>query len=457
MTGERPHMTVLHRWRDTHALYSDYIDHQANRVTYISTELGRASIPADAEAVVTVVFTDDLPAVRAALTALAERFGTPQALVALNEGDLDTAAVVREEFGIPGQTPDELAVFRDKLLMCRVVAAAGLPVPKSSPAPDPDAVREFGRTHGWPLIVKPHRGTASRGVVRLDAETDLDLYPGLAGDLAAEPYLVQSYVDAPILHIDGLWEGDALGGWTASRYVGGTCADFTQGSWLGSVEEDDPALLAAVEPFTAAVGAALGGGRPWVFHLEAFVTEGPDGEPALVFLECGARVGGGEIPFIWRDVHDADLMAAAADIQLGRAPVLPSPKTGEVGGYLLLPLPVPAPCLVEHADWAEEPPEGRKPYAVLHVPVGRRVSPISGYEHVGTRFRFRGPSTTAVGEAIRASAHGFRLTCVPFDDPAEEPAGESTDQRLGRTHRITCRTGAAPRTGKESHRARHDL
>ncbi|UUN30745.1 acetyl-CoA carboxylase biotin carboxylase subunit family protein [Streptomyces sp. FIT100] len=416
MTGRRPHVTVLHRWRDTHALYADYIDHRANRVTYISTELGRASVPAAAEDVVTVGFTDDLPAVRAALTALGESYGTPQVLLALNEGDLDTAALLREEFGIPGQTPDELAVFRDKLLMCRTVAAAGLPVPEFAPAPDPDAVREFGRAHGWPVIVKPHRGTASRGVVQVGSAAAVDELPGLAGDLAAEPYLVQSYVDASILHIDGLWEGDALGSWTVSRYVGGTCAGFTQGNWLGSVEEDDPVLLAAVEAFTAAVGAALGGDRPWVFHLEAFVTEGPGGRPGLVFLECGARVGGGEIPFTWRDVHDADLMAAAADIQLGRAPVLPSLKTGEVGGYLLLPLPVPAPCLVERADWAGSPPEEHMPYAVLHVPVGRRVPPISGYEHVGTRFRFRGPSTAAVEDAIRTSADGFRLVCTPLEE-----------------------------------------
>ncbi|MEU8619363.1 biotin carboxylase [Streptomyces sp. NPDC048623] len=419
MSRTRPHVMVLHRWRDTHALYADYIDHRTHRVTYISTELGRTSIPEGAETVITVGLTDDLPAVRAAVTTLVERYGTPEALVALNEGDLDTAALVREEFGIAGQTPEQLAVFRDKLLMCMTVAAAGLPVPELTHAQDLDAVREFGRAHGWPLICKPHRGTASRGVVRLDSEADLDTRPELAdelaADLAAEPFLVQTYVDAPILHIDGLWEGDALGSWTASRYVGGTCADFTQGNWLGSVEEDDPVLLAAVEPFAAAVGAALGGDRPWVFHLEAFVTRAADGRPVLVFLECGARVGGGEIPFTWRDVHDADLMAAAADIQLGRVPVLPTLKAGEVGGYLLLPLPVPAPCRVERADWVVPPAEGTEPYAVLHVPVGKRVPPISGYEHVGTRFRFRGPSTAAVEGAIEASANGFRLTCTPLD------------------------------------------
>ncbi|MEU9030711.1 biotin carboxylase [Streptomyces sp. NPDC048383] len=412
-TDTRPHLLILHRWRDTHARYADYIDHAVNRVTYISTELGRSSVPTSAEVVVTVPSTDDLPAVRAAVTELQIRFGVPERLVALNEGDLDTAAQIRQELGIVGQTPAALAVFRDKLMMCRQVASAGLPVPAFAPAPDSDAVRAFGAAHGWPLIIKPYRGTASRGVVRLDSKAALDPAAGLDSQLAAERHLVQSYVDAPILHIDGLWEGTSLGSWTASRYVGGTCADFTRGTYLGSVEEDDPQLLAAVDIFTRSVAAALGGCRPLVFHLEAFVTETPDGGPALTFLECGARVGGGEIPFVWREVHDADLMAAAADIQLGRTPVLPALKTDEVAGYLLLPLPVPAPCTVERAGWETVPPEKLLPYAIVHASVGTLVQPISGYEHVGTRFRFRGQSTSEVEQAIEAAAAGFRLDCTP--------------------------------------------
>ncbi|WP_405492681.1 acetyl-CoA carboxylase biotin carboxylase subunit family protein [Streptomyces sp. NBC_00096] len=417
MSADRPHIIVLHRWRDTHAHYADYLDHAAAHVTYVSTELGRASLPQSAAAVTTVGLTDDLPAVRAAVAGLVARFGAPARLIALNEGDLDTAAMIREEFAVPGQSTAELAVFRDKLTMCRTAEAAGLPVPAFAPAPDPAAVLAFGEAHGWPLVVKPHRGTASRGVVQIDSAAELGALTGLAAALAAEPHLVQTYVDGPILHIDGLWEGDSLGSWTVSRYVGGTCADFTQGTWLGSVEEDDPALLDAVEAFAAAVGPALGGSQPWVFHLEAFVTEAPGGGPALVFLECGARVGGGEIPFTWRDVHGIDLMAAAVDIQLGLTPVLPPLKTGEVGGYLLLPLPLPAPCRVEAAGWVRQPAPERLPYAVKHTPVGSVAPAISGYEHVGTRFRFRGSSTREVEAAITEAANSFRLTCVPVDGP----------------------------------------
>lgn len=410
--ADSPHVLVIHRWRDRYALYADYIDHRAHRVTYVTTELGRESVPAAAAAVVTVPATDDLAAVCEAVTGLAERFGPPERLVALNEGDLDVAAQVRERFGIAGQKPAELAVYRDKLVMCRRVAAAGLPVPAFAAAPDVGAVREFGRAHGWPLIVKPRRGTASRGVIRLNGEDDLGLLEA-AGVLDAEPHLVQSFVDAPILHIDGLWAGNELGGWTASRYIN-SCADFAQGVFLGSVEEDDPELLAAVGAFAAEVGAALGP-APCVFHLESFVGVAPDGGPSLIFLECGARVGGAEIPFVWREVHAADLMAAAVDIQLGRSPLLPPVKPGEIGGYLLLPLPVPAPCRVDEAGWVPGRQPGHPPYAQVTAAPGTTVPRVGGYEHVGARFRFKGSSTREVEESIKATASGFLLRCTPVN------------------------------------------
>jgi hypothetical protein len=185
---------------------------------------------------------------------------------------------------------------------------------------------------------------------------------------------------------------------------------FAGGTYLGSAEVDDPSLLAAVEGFTAAVGAAFSD-RPWVFHLELFAGVGPDGRPAISFLEVAGRVGGAEIPFLWREVYGVDLMAAAVDVQLGRDPVLPEPKRGTVGGYLLVPTPVDTPCRVVTAGWAS-PPNPTRPYAEIVPAAGTVIPRVGGYEHVGARFRFRGSSSGQVEAAIRASADDFRLSCV---------------------------------------------
>ncbi|GAB3948852.1 ATP-grasp domain-containing protein [Streptomyces sparsus] len=415
------HIVVLHRWRDRHAHYADYIDHDTYRVSYVTTELGRASVPAGAAAVVVVPVTDSLTGSRAAVAELVERFGPARHLVALNEGDLDTAAALRAVFGLPGQTTEELARFRDKLTMVTVVDRAGIPVPRYADADCPVAVRAFGERHGWPVVVKPRRGTASRGVVVVRDPADLN-DPALFGGAPVEPRIVQSFVADPVFHIDGLWTGTRLGPWRASRYVN-SCRDFTEGTFLGSVEVDDPELLAPLEHFTSSVAAALGEGRPWVFHLEAFVGTGADGAPQLTFLEAGARVGGGEIAFVWREVHGLDLMAAAVDIQLDRPPtvsVVPAGPDGSAAadgaagtaGWLLLPVPVPTPCRVVEVT---RPPgaagSGEGPYAQVVPEPGAVIPRIGGYEHVAARFRFRGVSSREVEAAIEKTAGGFGMRC----------------------------------------------
>ncbi|MEY9996095.1 biotin carboxylase [Streptomyces sp. V4I8] len=130
------HILVIHRWHDRYALYDRYIDHGTHRVTYVCTELGANSVPRDAAALRVVSATHDLAEVMAAVTDLAALFGSPDRVVALHEGDLDTAAAVRERLGCAGQDPTELARFRDKLVMAETVAGAGVRAPAFADAPD---------------------------------------------------------------------------------------------------------------------------------------------------------------------------------------------------------------------------------------------------------------------------------------------------------------------------------
>ncbi|WP_371796193.1 hypothetical protein [Streptomyces sp. NBC_01718] len=105
----RPHILVVHRRRDEHAPYENYIDHTTHRVTYVTTELGWSSLPSAAAGVVEVTATDDFRQVSAAAATLTALFGAPDRVVALTEGDLDTAAPVRARPGLPGRSPRDLA------------------------------------------------------------------------------------------------------------------------------------------------------------------------------------------------------------------------------------------------------------------------------------------------------------------------------------------------------------
>ena len=108
---------VLHQWTDRFADYESYIDHTAHTVTYVAAPWSSGSVPGTAAAVKVIASTEDEPLLRAAVDELVAEHGVPDHIVALNESDLDLAAVLRQELGIAGQTPAELAPFRDKLVM----------------------------------------------------------------------------------------------------------------------------------------------------------------------------------------------------------------------------------------------------------------------------------------------------------------------------------------------------
>lgn len=70
-----------------------------------------------------------------------------------------------------------LDIADDKYLTAQALAEAGLDHPRSAVAEDADAVRKLIRDVGFPLIAKPRRGSAARGIFRLQG-TD-GFTPGL--------------------------------------------------------------------------------------------------------------------------------------------------------------------------------------------------------------------------------------------------------------------------------------
>ncbi|MFD5163835.1 acetyl-CoA carboxylase biotin carboxylase subunit family protein [Streptomyces hawaiiensis] len=419
-SGARTHVIVIHRWRDRYAHYETYVDHTTSHVTYVTTEVGVPGVPPTAAGVEVVRATDDLAEVRAATDRLAARFGRPAAVVALKEDDLLIAAHLRAEWGLPGATVADLLPFRDKLEMTRRVADAGLPVPAFAAVSAPGEVDAFAARHGWPLVLKPTRSSSSEGVRVLRGPDDL------AGvDFAADgPLLAQAHVPDPIYHVDGLYRDGRLEIWTASRYVN-DCLGFRDGAPLGSVEEDEPAVLDAIGIWSGRFLGALTT-TSTVFHLEVFAGVREDGTVRCTFLEVGARVGGAEVPFVWRDVHRYDLMEAAFALQLGEQPAKPERAAEGIGGWLLIPAPAERPCRIT----AITPLVGLVPglYAESLLTPGEVLPAADAYyEHVGGRFRFSGATSLEVEQAIRGAAAAFRVTaqpCTPGGADSNTTAGE---------------------------------
>jgi len=400
------HVIVMNRWKDRYADYAAYLDHTRCTVTYITSPLGRGAVPESAAEIVTLDDIEDLDALRAAVHGLAERHGAPDRLITLKEEDLENAAVVRAELGLPGMRLAEVLAFRDKVVMGEKIAAAGLPVPAFAAVSGPEEVTAFAAEHGWDLVVKPRDASGSAGVTLLSGPDDLPAVRFGRWDM-----MVQVRNPHPILHVDGIFDGEQLLVWRGSRYVN-TCLDFAHGTFYGSIEEADPELHRVIGEHTERYLRALTD-RATPFHLEIFLEESESGA-SCSFLECGARVGGAETPFLWREVHEYDLMKAAFHLQLDV-----EPQQGvdwaeqDVAGFLVVPAPAPRPCRFTQIT----PMVGRSPgpYAESLARVGDVLPVAHGYEHVGGRFRFRGPDADGVLEAITETFKGYTVTAEPVE------------------------------------------
>lgn len=112
-----------------------------------------------------------------------------------SEGELRALAPHRE--GFEGRTgacvvapaPRLLDAFLDKWGTFLALAGRGMPVPDTVLAADGAAVEAFVARRGLPAVVKPRRGSGSRGVHRVDDRATLDLLLRLSPDAVLQEYV----------------------------------------------------------------------------------------------------------------------------------------------------------------------------------------------------------------------------------------------------------------------------
>jgi biotin carboxylase len=386
---------IVNRWDDEFADYGAWIEHQDDQVFYVTIPSHLPLIPPKTEHVEIVDDIAEVDHVIAAADLCHERAGGFERILCLSEFDLLTGAMLRERYGVPGADVQRTLNFRDKPRMKEVLGARGIRVPGFRLAENPQDVAEFAASVSGGLMLKPRAGAASQGCLALPRGTDLA--KALAGLDDLHDYEVEEFLDGPIWHVDGLmYRGELLLG-RASRYVN-TCYDFARGTPLGSVVEAG-AVADEVVDFARACLEILGM-VDGIFHLEVIQTA--DG---LAFLEVGARVGGGEIPFTFRDVYGVDLLGDWVQMELGRPPrTAPGGNAAEHAGFLMIPEAVgqrmtARTSLLGTIDclYAEELPEAG------HVFDGH-----GGYDTLLGRFRYRGASAEAVRAAIDATLERYR-------------------------------------------------
>lgn len=376
---------IINRWDDEFAQYERYIDHKRHRVAYVTTERHALGVPPGTAQVEVIPNHDDQDRLLAAALRCRKAVGGFDKVLALSEFDLLASGTVRVKLDVPGPDTNTLLGVRDKVTMKERVLRAGLRAPIFSPVASSAEITAFAAEHGK-VVLKPRTGAASHGCFVL---ADGDPVP--AG-LGLDQYEVEEFITGRIWHVDGLLDRGRPLFVAPSCYVN-TCYEFSRGTPLGSVVRTDERADQAVD-YAVRCLAALHV-HSGAFHLE--LIESPAG---FVFLEVGARVGGGEIPFVIRDVYGVDLIGDWIRLELGERDALTASAAGPIvehAGFLMIPEPVGT-RLRERNTLIGQIPEL---YEEILPPIGAVFDGTGGYEKILGRFRYRGPTSAEIENAIR--------------------------------------------------------
>ncbi|WP_329192579.1 MULTISPECIES: ATP-binding protein [unclassified Streptomyces] len=235
-------------------------------------------------------------------------------VIAHHEADLIRAAALREKFGLPGQLPEEVLPFRDKVLMKRKLAAAGIAVAPHTLPRTADEARAFAAEHGLPLVFKARDGFGSVGLrtVRSVEELEQHLSEAFApGAGPREDLLLEAYVPGRMCHVDGVVAGGrTVMAWPSQYQYELSSFQADSGARVDlTLDPSDPLSPRLLELAQAAL-AALGGPADFAFHAEVFHT--PDDR--LVVCEVAARPAGARIREVLTavfGVHPVELASRA--------------------------------------------------------------------------------------------------------------------------------------------------
>jgi len=212
-------------------------------------------------------------------------------IVALDEFDVEAAALLREHMRLPGLGQTVSRRFRDKLAMRSEARRAGIAVPEFTGVFNYDDLRAFMRDVPGPWLLKPRMNASAIGIKPISRAEELWPILDQLGDLQSH-YVLERFVAGEVFHVEGVTWGGKLLCSIPSQYGKPPMQTMHQGGvfttrTLPMDSADARGLVEAHERLIGAFGLTDG-----VTHTE-FIRSAADGK--FYFLETAVRVGGAYI------------------------------------------------------------------------------------------------------------------------------------------------------------------
>lgn len=328
---------IINRWSDDFADYLRLIDHSIHNIIYITNKGGSKYLEGK-DGHSKHLEVDDLTSrstLEHCLKECMNEYGSVDRIIAMSEYDMLVAGYLRTKFGVKGMSYQTALNFVDKTHMKKALSESGIRYPKFTE--DLSEIDNFSKNVHFPLVLKPKIGASSKGVLLANNYDELN---NLISSIEDEKqYQCEEYIDGPIFHIDGVVYEDEILFVKGSKYIN-TCLEYEHGKPLGSMIISDNNLQIRIQAFAKQIVNTLGL-ETGIIHLETILNN-----DELVFLEVGARQGGGEVVPEMKHLFGINLIEVFFKTQMLMPFDLKENKTTDIAGFLLFPEPKETPCSV---------------------------------------------------------------------------------------------------------------
>ncbi|MCH9650127.1 MAG: ATP-grasp domain-containing protein [Deltaproteobacteria bacterium] len=219
------------------------------------------------------------------------------------------AARLRQALGVPGMTPDQTVLFRDKEAMKQALDAAGIRTPRHASARTAGEMRFAAERIGYPLIIKPIAGAGSADTYRVEDATELERVLRLVRHVPEVS--VEEFIDAHEFTFDTICSGGEILfeniAWYRPNVLVARSLEWVSPQTVNLRDLSTPQLEAGRQLGRKALKAL--GFETGFTHMEWFLKE--DGE--AVFGEIGARPPGARSVDIMNYTCDTDVYVGWAE------------------------------------------------------------------------------------------------------------------------------------------------
>ena len=285
----------------------------------------------------TISRDSDDAAIRRRVDTIARRHRIDR-ITALDDFDVEMAAMLREHLQVVGIGRTTASRVRDKLAMRVAAQGAGIPVPAFTATFNDEAVNAWAARVPPPWVLKPRSSAAAIGIKKVADRDQLWRALEAAGDERSNGVLEQ-FVKGDVYHVDSIvWNGTVVfavpfkygrppmeiahdGGLFVTRRLADTSAE---GAALLGLNQRLQAMLGLYRGVSHSEFIRMHSGSA---RLEA--------DRELVFLETSARVGGAFIVDTIEAATGINLWAEWAKVEVGGEDYVLPPRRDDFSAIVL--------------------------------------------------------------------------------------------------------------------------